>query len=288
LQIPALAESHFEIAPLAGGLTNRNYVLTTKDESYVLRIAGADTELLGIDREREVACLHAAAGAGVGPVVLAHLPEHQTLVTSLIAGKSPTAEEILQPEFMRRMAETLRRCHEYPAPPDLGTFSAFETIRNYTTQAREKNVPLPPELDEALDRLSRIEKELTPSDPDCLCHNDLLIGNIIDDGSALRIIDWEYGGLGDRFFDLGNFAVNAQFNEEQEKALLTYYFGECRPEHLQRLRSMRLVSDLREATWGFLQAGTSKLHPPAYYLDYGRKHLMRFLQGARSLDLKTS
>ena len=129
--------------------------------------------------------------------------------------------------------------------------------------------------------LSRIEKELTTSDPYCLCHNDLLIGNIIDDGSALRIIDWEYGGLGDRYFDLGNFAVNAQLNEKQEQALLTYYFGECSPEHLQRLRLMRLASDMREATWGYLQAGTSNLHPPAYYLDYGQKHLMRFLLGAR-------
>ena len=107
VQIPALADGQFEIAPLSGGLTNRNYVLKTKDESYVLRIAGADTELLGIDREREVACLHAAAGAGVGPAVLAHLPEHYTLVTSLIGGKSPPAEELLQPEFMRRMAGTL-------------------------------------------------------------------------------------------------------------------------------------------------------------------------------------
>lgn len=284
-RIPALTGQSFEVVPLTGGLTNRNYVLKTAQESYVLRIAGADTELLGIDREREVACSHAAAGAGVGPAVIAHLPDQQTLVTSFITGRFPTPDDLLQPEFMRRMAEALHRFHDSPAPPGLGSFSPFETVRSYTALARQKHVPLPPELEEATGLLNRIERELATAEPPRLCHNDLLIGNILDDGSALWIIDWEYGGLGDRFFDLGNFAVNTQLNEEQERALLTCYFGECRPDHLRRLKLMRLASDMREATWGYLQAGTSKLHPPAYYLNYGRKHLMRFLEEARGLNL---
>ena len=109
---------------------------------------------------------------------------------------------------------------------------------------------------------------------------DLLPANFIDDGTSLRVIDWEYGGLGDRFFDLGNFAANTELDEAQERELLAGYFGEARPEHLRRLRLMRMVSDLREATWGFVQAGVSKLHEPEYYVNYGRKHLERFLAAA--------
>jgi thiamine kinase-like enzyme len=111
----------------------------------------------------------------------------------------------------------------------------------------------------------------------------LLAGNFIDDGTAVRLIDWEYAGLGDRFFDLGNFAVNHQLDEGQERALLEAYFGEVRPEHLRRLQLMRLVSDMREATWGYLQAGISTLKPPAEYLKYGREHLDRFLAAATGL-----
>lgn len=101
--------------------------------------------------------------------------------------------------------------------------------------------------------------------------------NFLDDGGSIWLIDWEYGGLGDRFFDLGNLAVNHQLDEAGERALLEAYFGEMRDEHLRRLRRMRLVSDMREAIWGFLQAAVSTLHSPGYYLDYGRKHLRRFL-----------
>jgi thiamine kinase-like enzyme len=110
-----------------------------------------------------------------------------------------------------------------------------------------------------------------------------LAANFIDDGESIRIIDWEYGGQGDRFFDLGNFAVNNQLSEEQERELLAHYFGESTPERHRRLQLMRLASDMREAAWGFLQAGISKLHSPDYYLTYGRKHLDRFLEKTASL-----
>ena len=59
------------------------------------------------------------------------------------------------------------------------------------------------------------------------CHNDLLTANfILDDGDVLRIIDWEYAGMGDRYFDLGNFAVNNELDDEDEERLLDAYFGE--------------------------------------------------------------
>jgi thiamine kinase-like enzyme len=136
---------------------------------------------------------------------------------------------------------------------------------------------LPSRLPEALAELARLEQKLAAGEPPCLCHNDLLPANFIDDGTRLSIIDWEYAGAGDRFFDLGNFAVNLQLDDAGEKALLTAYFGADRADDRRRLRLMRRVSDLREAMWGAVQAGISTLHSPDYYLDYGRKHLERFL-----------
>jgi len=88
--------------------------------------------------------------------------------------------------------------------------------------------------------------------------------------------------MGDRFFDLGNLAVNNEFDPGHERALLEFYFGEFRPEHQRRLRLMRLVSDMREAMWGFLQSAISTLDVD--YLAYGRKHLERFVQSVQSLQ----
>jgi len=274
-RIPELRGRSLTVSPLDGGLTNRNYRIDTGAESYVLRIAGKDTALLGIDRACEAACARAAAKVGVGPEVIAYLPEHGAMVRRFVSGRVLTAEDVQRPDVLRRVVDALRRCHGGTNCP--GSFSPFATVRNYYALARERHVTFPDRLDHALDRLTRIEQDLQTNDRPCLCHNDLLAANFIDDGAAVRIIDWEYGGMGDRFFDLGNLATNNEFDDRHERALLTLYFGEVRPDYLQRLRLMRLASDMREAMWGFLQAAISTLDVD--YLAYGRKHLERFLVG---------
>ena len=59
--------SDLKISPLGGGITNSNYRIDTGGESFVLRIAGADTELLGITREYEYAANLAAGELGIAP-----------------------------------------------------------------------------------------------------------------------------------------------------------------------------------------------------------------------------
>ena len=276
--IPELRGRSLTVSPLGGGLTNRNYRIDADGESYVLRVAGKDTALLGIDRACEVACSRAAAALGVGPEVVAYLPEHDAMLRRFAPGRVLTTGDIQQPAILRRVAEALRRYHT--GPSGAGSFSPFATVRNYHALALARRVGFPDNLERALERLARIERELPNDEPPCPCHNDLLAGNFIDDGSSVRIIDWEYGGMGDRFFDLGNLAANNEFDDECERALLAFYFGEVRPDHLRRLRLMRLASDMREAMWGFLQAAISTLDVD--YLAYGRKHLERFLSCERA------
>jgi len=81
----------------------------------------------------------------------------------------------------------------------------------------------------------------------------------IDDGHRIRIIDWEYAGMGDPFFDLGNFSINHELEPEEDELLLTVYDGSIEPRRLARLTLMRVVSDFREAMWGVLQQGVSTL-----------------------------
>jgi len=159
----------------------------------------------------------------------------------------------------------------------LKPFNPFAVIRDYLARAAGQNVPMSPEWNQALAVMARIETEMSRDGTHCLCHNDLLPANFLDAGARICIIDWEYGGIGDRFFDLGNFAVNHQLDAAQEAQFLEAYFGAAREEDLRRLRLMRLVSDLREAAWGYLQAAISTIESPAYYTAYGRKHLERFL-----------
>ena len=106
------------------------------------------------------------------------------------------------------------------------------------------------------------------------CHNDLLNANFIHDGERVRIVDWEYAGMGDRFFDLGNLSVNNGFSDGDDEALLAAYFDEpCGDRRFAALRLMRIMSDFREGMWGVVQRGISELDFD--FAAYADEHLTR-------------
>jgi thiamine kinase-like enzyme len=140
-------------------------------------------------------------------------------------------------------------------------------------------VPLPAAWDEAHAVGRRIERALLDAPIDLRpCHNDLLNANFIDDGERIRIVDWEYAGMGDPFFDLGNFSVNHDLAPDEDAMLLEAYDGATRPARLARLTLMRIVSDFREAMWGVLQQGISSLDVD--FVAYADEHFDRLLHNA--------
>ena len=279
-KIPEWDTAGAVVSPLVGGITNQNYRVDTGGETFVLRIGGKGTHLLGIDRGRESVCTAIAAQVGVGAEVLHFLAGEDVLVTRFIVGIGITPEMAAQDEILRRIVHSMRRYHAGPDFP--GTFSPFETVRNYHTLALEYGVSFPDTLPQVFELMARIEQALAQSGTAYTkpCHNDLLASNFIDDGHTIRILDWEYAGMGDIFFDLGNFAVNQSLNEEQCELLLHYYFGEVRSAELAHLHLMRLGSDLRESFWGFLQMGISELDFD--YREYAHHHLNRFLRNVET------
>lgn len=273
-RIPRFRSRQIEVQALGGGLTNRNYCLTCGAERFVLRVAGENSELLGIDRQTEYDCARAAFGAGIAPEVLEFYPEHKALLTRFVPGRVLTVNSIRNPPMLRRVVAALRQYHE--AAGGAGAFSAFDTVRRYYAHAVQRQVTFPADIGPALEKLNRIEQEVGAPGQLCFCHNDLLASNLIYDGQEMWILDWEYAGKGDLFFDLGNLAANNRFGEELERELLKLYFGSVRAADLRRLRLMRLASDMREAMWGFLQLGISTLSFD--YQAYASGYLRRFLK----------
>jgi thiamine kinase-like enzyme len=280
-RVPELAGLDLTLRPLSGGITNRNFLVSAAgtDDRWVIRLAGNDTHLLGISREVEHAATVAAAGVGVGPEVTAFIRPEGYLVTRFIVGSAVSDEAVHQSETLRRVADSLRRIHDGPAIP--GLFVPFRIVEAYRALAAARGVAIPGEyqLAEAIAR--RIELafltnpvELRP------CHNDLLNANFIDDGRRIRIVDWEYAGMGDPFFDLGNFSINHELTPDEDAELLAAYDGDVRPTHLARLTLMRTVSDFREAMWGVLQQGISSLDVD--FVAYAGEHFERLLGGAAS------
>jgi thiamine kinase-like enzyme len=244
------------LEPLGGGITNRNFKVEVGREAFVLRIGGKDTDLLGIDRSVEHAASLAAAEAGVGPEVVAFVEPEGYLVTRFLDGTSIPPEEMRTPARIRQVAPILRRLHEGRAIP--GRFDSFRVVEAYRATAEEYGVRIPAGFHVAKDRADEIERA-RGSQPLRSCHNDLLNANFIDDGTSVRIVDWEYAGMGDVFFDLANFSINHELGDQENEALLDAYFGAAKSADLGALRLMRFMSDFREAMWGVVQQGISEL-----------------------------
>jgi thiamine kinase-like enzyme len=262
------------IEPLGGGITNRNFKVDVEGAVYVLRMGGAKTELLGIDRTVEHAASLRAEEVGVGPSVAQFVASEGWLVTRFIDGRPIAVEEMRNPEMLPRVAGALRRFHDAAAIP--GRFDAYAVVDNYRAEAEVHGVGVPRDFFVAREVAERIREARGPQ-PLVPCHNDLLNANFLDDG-AIRIVDWEYAGMGDRFFDLANLSVNHGFGVKDDRRLLAAYFGLEREADLAALRLMRFMSDFREAMWGVLQSGISDLDFD--FKGYAAKHFTRMLAAA--------
>ena len=279
-RVPDLAGRELTLVALSGGITNRNYRVDAAGltDRFVIRLGGNDTHLLGISREVEHAATVAAAGVGVGAEVVAFLRPEGILVTRFIEG-TPMAElDIHSPHTIERVADSVRRFHEGPAIP--GLFIPLRIVEVYRALAAERGVRIPPEFELAQAIGRRIELALIVNPLEIKpCHNDFLPGNLIDDGARMRIVDWEYAGMGDAFFDLGNFSINNDLSEDEDAAFLAAYDGgQPRKDRLARLALFRIVSDFREAMWGVLQQGISTLDVD--FVGYAAEHFDRLLSNA--------
>jgi thiamine kinase-like enzyme len=269
------------VVQLEGGITNRNFRVNFGGTDYVVRLPGKRTEILGIDRTAECIATKAAAGLGFAPGVAAMFEEPSCLVTMFFPGRQMSAEELRRPEVLAEVALDLRRFHD--SGTELPTdFDSFRLVEEYAESGRAHGSEPPEGYEDALAAAHRIEKAVRdqPSHERVPAHNDLLTSNFLLDGDRIQLIDWEYAGMGDRWFDLGNFAVNNELNDEQEEQLLQAYFGEPPDERRKAtLKLFRFMSDFRETMWGVVQTGVSELDFD--FKGYAQKHFDR-LEKART------
>jgi len=260
VQIPGWADAKdLSIQPF-GGFTNKNYLVTVDGEHFVLRISGKNSAHLGIRREDELEALTAAASAGIGADLVRFFPEGH-LITRLIPGRHWTVDEYRAPQNLERIVQTVKRLHALPAVK--GSFSSFLRVESLIRQAKTFRVPFPEDFDIFLERMQIIEAGQQRDTSSWLkfCHNDLFSVNFLDDGN-IRIVDWEFAGMGDKYFDLATLVYaydsDGPLSPELEAYLLEYYFGETGTVHQIRLQGMKFMLLFFTAMWGMLQHGMQK------------------------------
>jgi thiamine kinase-like enzyme len=242
-----------------GGLTNRNYQVTTPDGSFVARISGAGSELLAIDRDCEYRNSVAAAAAGAGPPVVEYRPQDSVLVIGYIEGRTLSRTDVAAPGTITRIAQACRRLHG--AERFGNDFDMFAIQRRYLAVTRSRGFRIPAGYDDLLPYFDAAATALAASDHDGTvpCNNDLLPANFIDDGDRIWLIDYELSGNNDACFELGNIWAEAHLDIDGLTALVTAYYGRPRPSKVARARLLGLAGMYGWALWGAIQHGASAI-----------------------------
>jgi aminoglycoside phosphotransferase (APT) family kinase protein len=269
--------------PLDGGTTNTNFAVAVDGERFVVRLPGADAELLGIDRESELAAGRLAADLGVGPEIVATDAQSGAVVARFLDGHHVALAELGRTPLVEAVGAVLHRVHH--AGRVRAVFDHFAVVARYAETARGRGVRPPFDIDAAIALVGRIALA-RPFRPSVLGHNDLLNGNLLLVDGRIRLIDWEYSGMGDPFFDLANFSANHDLDEEGDRLLLAAYWGETGQPLVAALGLMKLVSELREAMWSVVQMAVSQLDEN--FESYALRHAERFFSRRDALDVERS
>lgn len=264
-----------EITPLIGGITNKNFIVTESSrDRFVVRL-GNDIPEHGVMRFNELAAARAAHAAGISPEVVAAGPGY--IVSRFLEGRSLSPEEVRSPAHREQIIDLVRRCHvdipKHFRGPAL-IFWVFQVNRSYIGALREDGS----RLTDALPRLEKIsanlERIVGPVEI-VFGHNDLLPGNLFDDGKRLWLLDWDYAGFNTALFDLANLSSNNGFGSADDTWLLDAYFGATPPEATVRaFHAMKCASLLREGLWSAVSERRSTIDFD--YVAYTNDNLARF------------
>ena len=233
------------------GLTNQNYIIANRTSKLALRISGSNAGRLGIRREAELAAMQAAAAIGVGAEVVYFSTDTGHMVTRYIDGHKWSDADAGTPLNVERIAHTLKRVHSLPEIPY--EFSPYRDIKDRIQFAVRHQLALPGDLDKLTEKLDAIQLARAADGQQItgLCHNDPFPNNFLDDGTV-RLIDWEYAGMGDIMFDLA--CVCLAYSPLQKEEFLAHYFGHCDADILFSLEQMSFVVTFWNAMWAVLQA----------------------------------
>lgn len=242
-----------QIEPL-GSLTNLSYKITTNGDIYVLRLPGDGTSEY-IDRIAEEHNSRVAAAAGVGAEIVYFDTANGTMVSRFIQGVTMDNHHFdRDPEAPARAARELRRVHGI-GPVFKYRFNAFGMIDHYIDLLRGMRIS-PPEGYYAVEKRTEAVRQALEVLPAALasCHNDPWPPNFIDTGSRMYLIDWEFSGMNDPYWDLAHLSVEAGFGAGQDYTMMQAYTdGAATPESYSRLELYKATGDLHWSLWALVE-----------------------------------
>ena len=264
-----------------GGLTNRVY----RAGDHCLRIPGKGTEEY-IDRGHEKVAAQEAAKAGVSPEVM-HFGTDGVMVSRFVEGA-----ETMSPEAFRtragapaRAGAAFRKLHESGAKFPF-RFELFSMIDGYLKVLATKDVTLPDGYHDVVAEAETVRAALAAHPlPLAPCHCDPLCENFLDTGERMWIVDWEYSGMNDPMWDLGDLSVEAGFDAEQEEEMIRAWFGgEPTAAERGRIVIYKAMCDLLWTLWGLIQHANQNPAEDFWAYSVNRFERCKALMGTRDFS----
>ena len=238
-----------------GGLTNLVHRVEIGDNSVIVRIAGEGTDEY-IDRAVELHNAQAAARAGVSPIVLFGRPDTGLMISETVPGIETMTPALFQSRAgsPARAGKALQKLHNSGEIFEF-RFELFSMIDDYLKILATKDVTLPEGYHDVVAAANPLKDILAQADvPLAPCHCDPLCENFLDDGDVMWIVDWEYSGMNDPLWDVGDLSVEAGLTDKQDLELMQAYFGRSPTDaELGRMVIYKAMCDLLWTLWGLIQ-----------------------------------
>jgi thiamine kinase-like enzyme len=276
-QVDVLSGRRLAWRQLFGGLAHVTYAVTAGDgERYVVKFLTQEMDDFGlmIPIGDLIANTIAAGESGVGARVLQALPEVPAIVLEYIDGRTLDTPDLSRPGYIPRLGRAIRDLHTL-APSMRNSIVIWKFLDDYLELLDRHALPSPPGLLSWLPTVRRIQAALAVNAlPAVPSNNDLLARNIMDDG-RVRLIDYDFSGMNDPMFDVGDLAMEGDYDPDQVAVLCQAYFGAHDPVQYARARLFGIAA---QYTWSLLFVGMDKLlsDSPAEAFDYWQEAVSRW------------
>ena len=235
---------------LDGGFVNRIYKVECDGKEYCVRINNSrQAEFFRLDTVKEAQAIQQASMFSIAPKIYNIDNSNEYLITDYFPGRLLSTDDARNPEIMKKYVGAIKLIHDNVKVDRI--FSIYDQFDKYIETAKICGMQLPVGLGKVMAQVEKIKKMRSNSKLlyKVFSHNDIWQNNILYDGNNICIIDWEYCGYGDGFFDFAHIANSTGMTVEEQQFMLKTYFGYYEPEMWQMLRQMKFISDAYCAIW---------------------------------------
>ncbi len=212
---------------LEGGMSNYTYVVECQGKKYTYRVPGKFAERF-VDRDDEWANIQEVDRLGLNNVTTYVEIRSGEKLAEYVEGTIMSTTDVVS--YNEMSVKALKKIHNSDLKfKDYNAFGRLDTYQNYCI---EMGFTHPQEYLDLRNKLEELRKQYV-SVPMVPCHCDYQPTNLVINGDKLYVLDWEFAGMNDPFYDIACYG-NAGF--DKALSLLEAYVGhKPTEEELKRL-----------------------------------------------------